>query len=115
LCGGPHPANYKGCDHYTRLYKRSDFNNSAHQRTVINTNTTYQPPAAPPTPRHQITYASAVKNDAHNTITEQNNSESISKVLNKFLEDFKSMFTQLLQQNSTILNMLTMLIGNKHG
>jgi hypothetical protein len=55
LCGGPHPANYKGCDHYTRLYKSRDFNNLMHQRAVININTTYQPPTAPPntkTPDH---------------------------------------------------------------
>jgi len=112
LCGGPHPANCNGCDHYVRLYKSRDFNNLTHQRAVINTNTTYQPP---PAPRHQITYAIAVKNNTHNTINEQKNSESISRVLNKFLEDFKSMFNQLIHQNNTILNMLAMLIGNKNG
>lgn len=115
LCGGPHPANYKGCDYYYRLYKGRDFNNSTHQRAVINTNTTYLPPTAPPTPRHQITYANAVNNNTHNTSNERSTNESISKVLAKFLEDFKILFNQLIQQNSMVLNMLSMLIGKKNG
>jgi hypothetical protein len=88
LCGGPHPANYKGCDHYIRLYKGRDFYNTTHQQTIINTNIYHQPPASP-TPRHQYSYANAVKNNTNNTITEQNNNEEISKVLNTLLEDFK--------------------------
>jgi len=79
-----------------------------HQRADINTNTAYQPPTVP---QHQITYSNAVKNNTYNTINELNNSENIGKVLNKFLEDFKSMFNQPIQQNSTILNMLAMLMG----
>ena len=113
LCGGPHPANYKVCDHYVRLYTSRDFNNLTHQRAVININTTYQPPTAPRTTRHQIISANAVTNNSHNKINEQN-SESISKVLYKFLEDFKSMFNQLIQQNSMILNMFAKLMGTKN-
>ena len=115
LCGGPHPANYKGCDHYTRLYKNNAFNNPRHQCTDLTNNVINQTPTAPPTPRHRITYANAAKNSTPNTISEQNNSESTSTVFNKFLEDFRTMFNQLLQQNSMILNMLTMLIGNRNG
>jgi hypothetical protein len=112
LCGGPHRANYeyKGCDHYIRVYKGRYFHNTTHQQTIINTNTYHQPPASP-TPKHQYSYDSAVKNNTNNTISEQNNNEEIRKVLNTLLEDFKSMFNQLIQQNSMVLNMLTILIG----
>jgi len=34
--------------------------------------------------------------------------------LKNLLEEFKELFTQLLQQNSMILNMLTMLINKPH-
>jgi len=114
LCGGPHPANYEGCDHYTRLYKRGDFNSSTHQRMDLHTNSTSHTKrtSTPETPDH---LRKCRKNSTHNINTDHVNSDYISPVFNKFLDDFKTMFNQLLQQNSMILQMLTVLIGNKDG
>jgi hypothetical protein len=43
-----------------------------------------------------------------------NDNKDISTILDKFLDDFKSMFNQLIQQHSMVLNMLTMLISRKN-
>jgi hypothetical protein len=63
-----------------------------------------------------MSYANAVKNDKGITRNNQNNidNEEINKILGKCLDDFKSMFNQLIQQNSMVLNMLTMLISRKN-
>jgi hypothetical protein len=63
-----------------------------------------------------MSYANAVKNDKGITRNNQNNNDNkdISKILGKFLDYFKSMFNQLIQQNSMVLNMLTMLISRKN-
>ena len=75
----------------------------------LHTNSTSHTPTEPTLQKRRITYTNAVKN------TDHVNSDYISAVFNKFLDDFKTMFNQLLQQNSMILQMLTMLIGNKDG
>ena len=81
----------------------------------LHTNSTSHTPTEPPLQKRRITYANAIKSSTHNINTDQVNSDYISAVFNKFLDDFKTMFNQLLQQNSMILQMLTMLIGNKDG
>jgi hypothetical protein len=99
-----HPANYKGCEHYHNLKKG---------------NNTYRTPPirAPPldpninghtTPFHntlqqQRSYADVTKNHEHQA-------EDTAIVLKNFLDEFKGLFTQLLQQNNMILNTLTTLI-----
>jgi hypothetical protein len=118
LCGGPHPAIYRGCEYYHRLYRSScnNINNLTHQLTVINTNhaplhSTTNPPS------RWISYANVVKNNVGLPTNNQNNNnnEDISRILDKFLRGFKSMFNQLIQQNSMVLNMLSTLIGKING
>ena len=61
----------------------------------------------PPLRRHHLTYADITKGK-HTTEMDENNPQSCT--LSTFLAEFKLMFNHVLQQNSMILNMLTMLI-----
>jgi hypothetical protein len=58
--------------------------------------------------QQRTSYADVVKKGANHTGNEDVN------ILTKFLEEFKSMFNQIIQQNSMVLNMLTALIGKIH-
>jgi len=58
-------------------------------------------------PNQQRSYVDVVGN----RVQQDENSASTLKT---FLEDFKRLFAQLLQQNSLILNMLTTLINKPH-
>jgi small-conductance mechanosensitive channel len=121
LCNGDHPANYKGCEYYHSLIRPNNANNrlNIHQRI--------KNPNAPPriedktTWQHQqyyhqnlqhnqqnTSYAGVVKKGSNNTANEDTN------ILTKLLEEFKSMFNQIIQQNSMVLNLLTTLIGKIH-
>jgi hypothetical protein len=64
---------------------------------------------APPhnTPQHQRSYAEVTK-------SQENQVEDTATTLKHFLEEFKRLFTQLLQQNRMKLNMLTALINKPH-
>jgi hypothetical protein len=121
LCNGDHPANYKGCEYYHSLLKPNNANNRLNiiQQTIstnvpsrIETKTTRQ---------HQqyyhktlqcnqqnTSYADVIRKGLNHTANEETN------ILTKFLEEFKSIFNQIIQQNSTVLNMLTTLIGKIH-
>jgi arsenate reductase-like glutaredoxin family protein len=64
---------------------------------------------------HGLSYAQVVRRDENNSPPEltSTNNENTSNILIKFLEEFKNMFNQLIQQNSIVLNMLTTLIAKK--
>ena len=104
LCGGDHLANFKDCEHYQRLI--ADNNKPITQRTAAtstNTNIPHkniQPIVHPQRPSYtEITKQSIIQGeDTHN-------------IFSTFLDEFKNLFNQLMQQNSMILNMLTMLIN----
>ena len=64
----------------------------------------------PPLRRQRPTYADITKGK-HTAEMDENSPQSCT--LSTFLAEFKLMFNQLLQQNSMILNMLTMLINKK--
>jgi hypothetical protein len=108
LCGGSHPANYKSFEHYHNLIK----GNNTYRTPPIRA-----PPLVPNlnghttpfqnTPQQKRNYAEVTKNHEHQV-------EDTAIMLNKFLEEFKGLFTQLLQQNNMILNMLTTLINKPH-
>ena len=57
--------------------------------------------------QQQRSYADLTKNHEHQF-------EDAATKLKNFLEEFKGLFTQLLHQNSMILNMLTTLINKTH-
>lgn len=105
LCNGGHPANYKGCDHYKKLTKGSNKNNGEHQNpSAIYTNDIY-------TRNTQQLSNPLPQGMSYAEVTKRNQTEDTTTVLNKFLEEFKNLFNQLIQQNSMVLNMLTMLMN----
>lgn len=65
------------------------------------------------TPAHiqqTTSYANVVRGNSN----QEPHPETNSTTLNIFLEEFKAMFQQLVQQNSMILTMLTTLISKIH-
>lgn len=110
LCGGPHPANYRGCEYYHKFYKN---NNRMKTNTPQQQTQKFIPPNQTQTPNvlQQPTYSNVLQGPRN---VPQNKEEDVSKLLTRFLEEFKHMFNQLIQQNSTVLNMLTMLISKIH-
>lgn len=111
LCEKPHPANYKGCTVYQELQKKY--------------NPHRQPPASKPfqiiehnfplLPNQQNNQplpnqpSSSRPSYAHNLKQHPVQNQDLS--LQQFLNEFKNMFSQLIQQNSMILNMLTTVIN----
>lgn len=125
LCGGDHPANYKGCEFYHKLLKTNNANNrlniqnkNSRNNPIISPSNTTQNKQhqknndfntsdnqnQPNLHQHSRSYANAVKN------TPMQQSNDINNVLTTFLEEFKTMFQQLMHQNTLVLNMLTTLI-----
>ena len=104
LCRGNYPANYRVCEHYHNILKESNTHRNIVQRikpTHTNTNdNTIQPSGNLQQPR---SYADVTRSNTHQI-------EDTAITLTKFIEEFKGLFNQLLQQNSMILNMLTKLI-----
>lgn len=117
LCGGNHPANYKGCDIYINLQKARNKTTYEPRRKITQTHTANinindnnqfpilnpdQPPIQTPINQH-TSYSQILKQNQQSLdITEQ---------LTAFLNEFKAMFNQLINQNSMVLNMLTTLIN----
>jgi hypothetical protein len=115
LCDGPHPANYKGCKFYQSLFKPDNTNNRLNlqrTRTVnINNFTERQDlPAAVKTTHSNASYASVTRGIPNSS--PQADMSTIT--LNKFLEELKNMFNQLIQQNTMVLNMLSTLLTKLH-
>ena len=107
LCGGNHPANYKGCEHYHNIIR----GNNPHRNPSVNptpspTENHVLPRSQPNLPLQQRSYAEVVRND------KQQAEEPLSAI-KTVIEEFKGLFTQLLHQNSLILNMLSTIINNK--
>jgi hypothetical protein len=105
LCGGNHPANYKGFEHYHNLIKGNNtFRNKTQRTPPVNTKTYRNNMQHSANSQQQRSYADVNK-------TNTNQVEDTAITLTKVLGEFKGLFTQLLQENSVILNMLTMLIN----
>jgi hypothetical protein len=108
LCGGNHPANYKGCEHYHNIIKGNNIYRTPQIRTSpILTTTSFPTTTLHNLPKQQRNYAEVTNNHTY-----QDN--DLTSALKTFLEDFKGLFAQLLQQNSLILNMLTTLLNKPH-
>jgi hypothetical protein len=105
LCGGNHPANYKGGEHYHNLIKGNNtFRNNTQCTPPVNTNIYRNNIQHSVNSRQQKSYTDVTKSNT-------NQVEGTAIILTKFLDEFKGLFNQLLQQNSMIPNMLTMLIN----
>jgi hypothetical protein len=127
LCGDDHPANYKWCTvHRNLVATRSNHprvNNLFHQHPATHpnkqcltttpkwvTNNPYTPTLltqTPPVHNGQYTYPQITKNN-QTSLLEQ---PTLAEQLASFLNEFKAMFSQLLNQNSMILNLLTTVIN----
>jgi hypothetical protein len=113
LCGGAHPANYKGCDVYRRLQtaqgasaprprpptprmpaSQVDTGEVRHFPPLLHT----QPPV-PPSKPPPASYSHVVASGSQ--------SVDLGAQLSVFLTKCKSLISQLMQQTSTILTMLT--------
>lgn len=116
LCDGPHPANYKGCEFYHKLLKPQNSNNRLNiQSHQIPSHETISHPI-PNIQRttigqQKISYGEATRGSENIT---QPKEDPLTTTLNRFLEEFKIMFNQLIQQNSMVLNMLSTLINKMH-
>ena len=122
LCGGNHPANYKGCEHYHKLIQGNNPHRTSPTQTPFIPPIRYdqppirydqpstsndQPSTSNTDPPQRRSYAEVTKNPDY-----QN--PDVDTTLTKFLAEFKGLFTQLLNQNSMILSMLTTLINKTH-
>jgi len=105
LCGGAHPANYRGCQVHKELQNktltyRKELNGAQQQPYSTS-------PQLVPNPTQQQRHRSYSQVAGSN----YNLYPSNELTLNKFLEDFKALFAQLVQQNNMILQMLTTVIN----
>jgi hypothetical protein len=101
LCGGNHPANYKGCDHYQNYIK----NKTTHVNGVPSHTTARRAQPQYNTDTYQPqSYAEIARKNTHQVA-------DVPGTFTQFINEFKGLFHQLLQQNNMVLNMLTMLIN----
>ena len=111
LCSGQHTANYKGCTVYRDLQNAKN-NLTKRKQQIPNRQTITQNNTNHTNNQNKIqtsTSYSQVLNGNNNN----NQTDSIGIQLNTFLNEFKTMFSQLINQNSMILSMLTTIINNK--
>lgn len=116
LCNGDHPANYRGCNVYKELTAQRNGSRRPLNKKGLPENNI--PPTQQETPVHNplqgnMSYARIVTHNRNNAATEQQT--DLGLVLSTFLNDFKTMFSQLLNQNSTILNLLTTVMNKLNG
>jgi hypothetical protein len=114
LCGGSHPASYKGCEVYKNLQKirGKPLNQTPYrpvqQKISINDNNFHlstQIKRTTPTPTYftpQTSYAQVLTQKQQSPMADQ---------LSTFLSELKTLFTQLLNQNSMILSLLNTVIS----
>jgi hypothetical protein len=110
LCGGEHPANYRGC----QVHK--DLQNKIRQKTPTNRtdiNGIQQPPQIHEPQLMSNTAQQRRQQRSYSRVVSDSNSmqQGTDLTLTKFLEEFKTMFTQLVQQNNMILQMLSTVIN----
>jgi hypothetical protein len=93
------------CEHYHNLMKgHNTFRNITQRTTSVNINKYRNNIQHSVNSQQQRSYADIIKSNT-------NQVEDTDITLTKFLDEFKGMFIQLLQQNSMIMNLLTMLIN----
>jgi len=116
LCGEDHPASYKGCVIYKNLqHARGKTHHPIHPSAIQTSPTPVtitdarQFPSLPrtlppvPVPESPPTSYSRI-------FTHHQQPTTMTEKLSIFLHEFKTMFSQLIQQNNMILNMLSTVI-----
>ena len=105
LCSGEHNANCKGCAVYKELQQARGKPTTKHPLPATrNTN----PPLPSQCPPLQPMTDSASYPQALRGNKETNSPDDLGTHLTILLQEFKTMFSQLIHQNSLILNMLTL-------
>jgi hypothetical protein len=109
LCEGNHPASYKGCEVYNNQQKTrgKPVNQITHrplqQRVNINDSNQFPPINPNQTQNQQTSYSQVLnQNQQSHTITNQ---------FSAFITEFKTMFNQLINENSMILSLLNTVIN----
>jgi hypothetical protein len=116
LCGGDHPASYEGYVIYKNLQHargktHHPINPTATQTstTPVNINYLHQCPTLPHT-LHPVPALSPPTPSYSHTVTHHQQLTNTTDQFSIFLNEFKTIFSQLIQQNSMILNMLSTVI-----
>ena len=87
LCGGSHPANYKGCEHYHSIIQGNHiYRTPPIQTSPLATNVHTRITPLPNSPQQQRRYADVTKSHDHKV-------ENAVITLSSFLEEFKGLFT----------------------
>jgi len=108
LCNGNHPANYKGCTVYRDLINSRNKDNP---RTNINPRITHNIPHQPTNYAHLTISYAQITTGRPQIQTIKNHNTDATDQLTIFLNEFKHMVNQLINQNSIILSMLTTVIN----
>lgn len=115
LCQQDHPANYKGCAVYRELVESRNMSTRGNQQLQTKTNSTScmrnDTNQNTTLYNHQRTYANVTAQQANYGPEPTTN---IEHQLITFLNEFKNMFSQLMSQNSMILNLLTQVINQRN-
>jgi len=117
LCGGEHPASYKGCIIYKNLQQaRGKTHHPIHQTAVwtsitpVTINDTIQFPPLPCN-LHPFPAPEPPSSSYSHIVTYHQQPINTTEQLSIFLNEFKTMFSQLIQQNGMILNMIITVIA----
>lgn len=115
LCQGSHPANYRGCNVYQELQKN---NGNANQRRInlptrigSNYQTQSQGNHVSAHVNPNLLYSKTLQGNINPQQHDGNTQPAGDITFTHFLNEFKAMFNQLIQQNSMILNMLSTVIS----
>jgi len=119
MCGGNHPANYKYCEYYHSILRGTNPHRTPPFSSSALPTPTYSQTAHPynlPQQHHQHQQPRQQQQCSYVDVT--NNSAQLAEepttTLKTFLDEFKGLFAQLVQQNSMILSMLSTLLNKYH-
>jgi len=121
LCEGNHPANYKGCEIYKQL-RNAHFPTLRNKQTIKNQNavtSVSQTPQPTPQPksgesiRTGSTYAQAASGQRIQDNSMNNSTPNQPYIIQQSndLQELKSMMKGLMEQMSTMLNLLTTIVS----
>lgn len=118
LCGSNHPANYKGCEIYKNLQNARNKNTREQKRPHtsttenenLNIHDTNHYPLLPQNQNH-VNTPTIQRRTFSQTVTQKQQTSDLTESLSTFLNEFKTMVNQLMNQNSMILSMLSTLIN----
>lgn len=121
LCGGEHPANYKGCTVYKTLKKKAfpplrnkrsnEGSNSGNQSNTVEEN---RPPINSQTgglPNRNLTYSQVTKNEGNPSTSTNAEVNNLTLTMTTFFDKFEKLISQQAKQIDTLVNLLTTMIS----